>query len=102
MPGQSLVDFSYKNPNLPFLTFYELGEFLEESWSTLDKMINITSKCWCWPKIFNFDCILTIVGFWPNIVDFQLFEQLTEQTWDARHETWHGWSWEHIRAMEII
>ena len=31
MPGQSLVEFSYRNPNLPFLTFDELGAFLEES-----------------------------------------------------------------------
>ena len=31
MLGQSLVDFSYINPNLPFLTFDELGAFLEES-----------------------------------------------------------------------
>ena len=31
MFGQSLVDFSYRNPNFPFLTFDELGAFLEES-----------------------------------------------------------------------
>ena len=30
IPGQSLVDFSYKNLNLLFLTFDELGTFLEE------------------------------------------------------------------------
>ena len=29
--GQSLVDFSYRNPKLPFLTFNELGAFIEES-----------------------------------------------------------------------
>ena len=31
MPGQSLVDFSYRNPKLPFLTFDELGAFIEGS-----------------------------------------------------------------------
>ena len=45
MPGQSLVDFSYRNPNLPFFTFDELRAFLEESCSTLDQMMDITSKC---------------------------------------------------------
>ena len=33
--------------------------------------------------------MLTIVDFLPNIVDFQSSEQLTEQTYDARRETWH-------------
>ena len=31
MPGQSLVDFSYRNPNLQFLTFDELEAILVES-----------------------------------------------------------------------
>ena len=102
IPGQSSVDFSYRNPTLPFLTSDGLGAFLEESWSTLDQMMDITSKCWCWPKILKFDCMWATVDFWPSIVDFQAFEQLTEQTSCARHETWHGWSWGYIRTMETI
>ena len=31
MLGESLVDFSYRTPNLPFFTFDELGAFIEES-----------------------------------------------------------------------
>ena len=31
MPGLTSVDFSYRNPTLPFLTSDELGAFLEES-----------------------------------------------------------------------
>ena len=30
---------------------------------------------------------------------FGPFEQLTEQTSSARLETWHEWSWEHIRTF---
>ena len=66
-----------------------MGDFLEELWSILDQMINMTSKCLCWPKILKFDCMLTTVDFLPNIVSFQSFEPLTEQTCDARHETWY-------------
>ena len=32
------------------LTFDDLRDFLGKSWSNLDKMLDITSKCWCWPK----------------------------------------------------
>ena len=35
----------------------------------------------------KFDCNLTIVDFFPNIVDFRLFDQLTEQKCDPRLET---------------
>ena len=93
MPCQSLVDFSYRNPNLPFLTSDELGAFLEESWSTLDQMMDITSKILCLPKILKFDCMRVTVDFWPNTIDFQAFKHLTEQTCSARHEICHGQTW---------
>ena len=95
--GQSPVDFSYRNPNLAILILEDLRAFLEESWSALDKMMNITSKCWCWLEILKFDCMWVTVDFWPSIVDFQTLEQFTEKTCSVRHEFWHGHSWGHIR-----
>ena len=83
MLGQSLIDFSYRNPNLPFLTFDELGAFLEESWSILDQMMYNTSKCLS--KILKFDFIWITVNFWPSTIDFHAFEQLTEQTCCVGH-----------------
>ena len=59
--------------------------------------MNINSKCWFWPKILKFDCILTTINFWLNIVGFQSSEQLTKQTCNVRHENWHENSWGHIR-----
>ena len=67
------------------LTFDDLRVFIDETWLTFDQMIY--SKCWCWPKTLKFDCMLTIVDFLSNIVDFQSSEPLTEQTCDAKHET---------------
>ena len=64
--------------------------------------MNNTSKWGCWPKILKFDCMWATIDFCPNTVDFQAFEQLTEQTPSARLETWHGWSWEHIRTIVRI
>ena len=45
--------------------------------------------------------MLTIIHFLTNIVDFQLSESLTEQTCDARLETWYEHSWKHIRDQEF-
>ena len=100
MPSQSSVDFSLKNPNLESLTFDQILSFLDESWSTLDQMMNVTSKYGCWPKIMKFDCMLTTVDFLSNTTDFQLSEQLTKQTWDVRHETWHGDSLRYMRRYD--
>ena len=100
MPGQSSVDFCLKNPNLESLTFDQILTFLEESWSTLDQMMNITSKYWCWQKIMKFDFMLTTVDFLSNIVDFQPSEQLTEQTWLVSLETWHGDSLKHMMRYD--
>ena len=41
--------------------------------------------------------MLTIVDFLPNIDNYQSSEPLTEQTYDAKHETWYDNSWRHIR-----
>ena len=75
------------------LTFDGLRTFLGESWSTLDQMMNITSKSWCWSNILKFVFMLTIVDFLINTIDFQSFEPLTEQTCDVGIETWHGPCW---------
>ena len=56
-------------------------------------MMNITSKCLCWPKILKFDCMLTIVDFLPNTIDFQSSESLIEKIYDGRLETWHEPCW---------
>ena len=72
------------------MTFDQILSFLDESWSTLDQMMIVTSKSWCWPKGTKFGCMLTIIDFLSNIIDFQSSEQLTEQTWAVRLETWHG------------
>ena len=45
MLGQSFVDVLSKNPNLETLTFDQILNFLDESWSTLDQMMDINSKC---------------------------------------------------------
>ena len=44
MPGQNLVDFSYETLIYQLLGFDEFGVFLEESWSNLNQMMDITSK----------------------------------------------------------
>ena len=80
------------------MSFDELGALIEESWLTLDQMMDNTSKWGFWQKILNFDCMWATVDFWPSTIDFQAFEQLAEQTSSTRLETWHGWSWEHIRT----
>ena len=41
----------------------------------------------------KFDNRLTKIDFLPNIVDFPSSEPLTEQTCDARLETWYDHSW---------
>ena len=53
-------------------------------------------------KSWSLTVLWATVDFWPSTFDFQASEQLTEQTSCARHETWHGWSWEHIGTMEGI
>ena len=88
-----------RNPNLATFGFWwiwgiPLGIMINP-WPSAGyyfKMLMLT-------KILKFDCMWATVDFWPSIVDFQAFEQLTEQTSFARLETWHGWSWEHIRTM---
>ena len=75
------------------MTFDETRVFLTNHDQPFDQIMNITSKCWCWPKILKFDCMLTTVDFLPNVVDFQSYEPLTEQTCDARLETWHEHYW---------
>ena len=100
MPSQSSIDFCLKNPNLETLTFDQILTFLEESWSTLDQMMNITSKYWCWPKIMKLDCMLTTIDFLSNIVDFQPSEQLDEQIWLVRLETWHGDPLKHMMRYD--
>ena len=37
----------------------------------------------------KFDYILTTIDFLSNIADFQSSEQLTEQIYDVRLETWY-------------
>ena len=69
--GQSSVDFSLKNPNLVTFDFWWILSFLDESWSNLDKMMNLNSKCLFWPKILKLDYKLVKVDFLRNIVDFQ-------------------------------
>ena len=96
MISQSLVDFSSRNPNLESLTFEQILSFLDESWSTLDQMMNVTSKWGCWPKIRSFDCMLTTVDFLTNTIDFHPSEQLSEATWLVKLETWHGESLKHM------
>ena len=100
MISQSSVDFSLRNPNLESLTFEQILSFLDESWSTLDQMMNVNLKWGCWPKIRKFDCMLTIVDFLTNTTDFQPSEQLSEETWLVRLETWHGESLRHMRRHE--
>ena len=100
MISQSSVDFSPRNPNLESLTFEQILSFLDESWSTLDQMMNVNSKWGCWPKIMKFDCMLTTVDFLSNTTDFQPSEQLSEETWLVRLETWHGESLKHMRRHE--
>ena len=100
MISQSSVDFSSRNPNLESLTFGQILSFLDESWSTLDQMMNVTSKWGCWPKIMKFDCMLTTVDFLSNTTDFQPSEQLSEETWLVKLETWHGESLKHMRRHE--
>ena len=51
MISQSSVDFTPRNPNLESLTFEQVLSFLDESWSTLDQMMNVTSKWGCWPQL---------------------------------------------------
>ena len=87
MLGQSSVDFSLENPNLESLTSDQILSFLDESWSTLDQMMNVTSKYGCWPKIMKFDCMLTTVDFLSNTTDFPPSKQLSEETWLVRLET---------------
>ena len=100
MISQSSVDFSPRNPNLESLTFEQILSFLDESWSTLDQMMNVTSKWECWPKIRKFDCMLTTVDFLTNTTDFQPSEQLSEETWLVKLETWHGESLKHMRKHD--
>ena len=100
MLSQCSVEFSLKNPNLESLTFEQILSFLDESWSTLDQMMNVTSKWGCWPKILKFDCMLTTVDFLSNTTDFQPSEQLSEETWLVRLETWHGDSLKHMRRHD--
>ena len=59
-----------QNPNLATFGFWWI---VSNPWwimITLDKMMNMTSKSWCWPKILKVDCMLTIIDFLPNIVNF--------------------------------
>ena len=50
----------------------------------------------------KFDCKLTIVNFSSVQLIFRLTDQLTEQKYDLRLETWHGWSWEYIREKSTV
>ena len=45
----------------------------------------------------KFDYMLTTIDFFPNIIDYQSSEQLTEQICDARLETWYEHSLRHMR-----
>ena len=56
----------------------------------LTKNLDFDQKPW------SFDCMLTIVDFSPNTIDFQSSELLTEQTCDARLETWYEHPWRHM------
>ena len=91
-----------RNPNLATFGFWWIWGIpwgiMIKPWSNdghLFKMFILT-------KNLKFDCMWATIDFWPNTVDSQASEQLTEQTSCARHENWHGWSWGHIRAMENI
>ena len=59
-----------QNPNLATFESWWIWAILDESWSTLDKMMKYPSKWEFWQKILNFDCIWVTVDFCPNIVDF--------------------------------
>ena len=88
MPWSISVDFfSYPNKET-FASWWFLSQ-------TLRNMIKHWSndvcgfKIICWPKIWTFDCQMTIVDFLPNTIDFQSYEPLTKQNCDARLGTWH-------------
>ena len=70
------LTFPKENPNLATFDFWWILSFLGLLWSNLDQMMNVSSKCWYQPKILEFECMLTIIDFLPNTIDFQSSEQL--------------------------
>ena len=80
-----------ENPNLEILDFWWFEGFpwgiMINPWSN-DKyhLKNVDID----KKILKFDCMLIIVDFLPNIVDFQSSEPLIEQACDVGLQTWHG------------
>ena len=95
------LTFPQENPNLESFDFWWIWDFLDESWSTLDQMMNMTSKPWCWPKILKFDWKLVQVDFWSNTIDCWSFEHLTEQFCTVRLETWHVDTLRYMRHHEV-
>ena len=101
IPWSISVDFF----NCPNKETFAFGWFLSQILRimiSIDQMMFVASKFWCWPKTLKFDCMWVIVYFWSNTVDSQASEQLTEQTSCAKLKIWQGGSWGHIRTMERI
>ena len=85
------------------LSFDELEAFLEESWSTLDQMIDINSKCLCWPKILKYDKVMpgqSLVDFSyrnPNL-SFFYFWWVRSISWEIMINPWSNYGY-HFKML---
>ena len=79
--------FSVKTLILTISLFGDLNTFLKELWSKLDKLMNMTSKCWYWSKILNFDCKLATIDFFNQ---YNWFSVIWAIDWAIlRFKTWN-------------
>ena len=95
-PGQFTIDF-FSCPNKE--TFV--------SWWFLSQILRIMIKHWsndvcgfkmiCWPKIWTFDCQMTILPLQLTVVQFRV---LTVQFWAECLETCYEGTWPYLEAYE--